>query len=140
VVDGVARRPSYPGFHLDDWEGYQVWIDASGRARVRATSHHGFQYCKTARCAGRWGPATGWTRVSRGSHAGHIPLATPQFHFVPEPPEGLYVHERTTTAPELRLIPLEPIDPRSYRSLEPGGPVPPWGKVVYRDPRSDSTG
>jgi hypothetical protein len=54
--------------------------------------------------------------------------------------EGVDVHERTTTAPELRLIPLEAIDPRSYRSMEPDGPVPPWGKVVYRDPRSGSTG
>ncbi len=25
-------------------------------------------------CRDRWGPRTGWTRVSRGSHAGHIPL------------------------------------------------------------------
>jgi hypothetical protein len=142
VVDGVARTPSYPGFHRDDWEGYQVRIGASGRAVVRATAHRGYQYCKgsSSGCAGRWGPATGWTRVSRGSHAGHIPLAGPRFHFAPEVPEAPYLHERWTTAPELRLVPLEPIDPRSYRSLEPGGPVPPWGKVVYRDPRSDSTG
>jgi hypothetical protein len=54
--------------------------------------------------------------------------------------EGIDVHERVTTAPELRLVPLEPIDPRSYRSLDAGGPVPPWGKVVYGDPLSGSTG
>ena len=26
-----------------------------------------------AECRDRWGPRTGWTRVSRGSHAGHVP-------------------------------------------------------------------
>jgi hypothetical protein len=147
-------RSSYPGAHLDDWEGYQVRIDASGRALARATSHDGYQYCKgpSPGCAGRWGPWTGWTRVSRGSHAGHIPTTTHRvrsgiphgphaWRFVDRPArEGIDVHERVTTAPGLRLVPLEPIDPRSYRSLQPDGPVPPWGKVVYRDPTSHSTG
>jgi hypothetical protein len=54
--------------------------------------------------------------------------------------EGIDVHERTTRSSELRLVPLEPIDPRDYRSIDRGGPVPPWGKEVYRDPTSDSTG
>jgi hypothetical protein len=143
VVDRVARRPSYPGFHLDDWEGYQIRIDASGRAVARATSHEGYTYCDglALGCVHGWGPATGWTRVSRGSHAGHIPMTARPLPILARPTrEGVDVHERTTTAPELRLIPLEPIDPRSYRSMEPDGPVPPWGKVVYRHPRSESTG
>jgi hypothetical protein len=54
--------------------------------------------------------------------------------------EGVEVHERVTTAPDLRLVPLEPIDPRSYRSLARDGPTPPWAKRVYRDPTSASTG
>ena len=53
----------------------------------------------------RWGPPNGWTRVSRGSHAGHIPDATPS--------TGL--HERSTTAPDLQLVPLETLDHKSYR-------------------------
>jgi hypothetical protein len=44
-----------------------------------------------------------------------------------------------TTAAGLRLVPLEAIDPRSYRPLQPGGPMPPWGKLVYRDPTTGST-
>jgi hypothetical protein len=151
---GLARRTSsYPGFHLDDWEGYQVRIDASGRVTARATSHDGYQYCKgpAPGCA-HWGPWTGWTRVSRGSHAGHIPMVGvrlpsgvrhgPHRWRLEERPahEGVDVHERVTTARGLRLVPLESIDPGSYRSLQAGGPVPPWGKEVYRDPTSDSTG
>jgi hypothetical protein len=150
----VVRSSSYPGFHHDDWEGYQVRIDASGRALARATAHHGYTYCKDAMagCANRWGPWTGWTRVSRGSHAGHIPMAV---HRVPIPGahgphawravvrptrEGIDVHERTTRSSELRLVPLEAIDPRSYHSADPHGPVPPWGKDVYRTPAINSTG
>ena len=151
---GLAHhRSSYPGFHLDDWEGYQVRIDASGHASARATSHDGYQYCKgPAPSCSRWGPWTGWTRVSRGSHAGHIPMvavAVPngahhgphRWRFVGRPArEGVDVHERVTTGPGLRLVPLESIDPGSYRPLQPNGPVPPWGKEVYRDPVSNSTG
>ena len=70
-----GRRPRpYPGFHPDDWEGHQVRIDRDGSVAVRSTSHGHHQWCKQAECRGRWGPRTGWTRVSRGSHAGHIPL------------------------------------------------------------------
>ncbi|HEX8073574.1 MAG TPA: hypothetical protein VF545_01200 [Thermoleophilaceae bacterium] len=139
-----ARRGDYPGFHRDDWEAYEVRLDAGGRALVRASSHHGHQYCKGAssECRDRWGPETGWTRVSRGSHAGHIPSYGGGGHVrgsrgsapVDRP------HERTTRAGGLRLVPLERIDPRSYRSQDPDGPTPPWAKDVYSDPTSNSTG
>ncbi|HKP92145.1 MAG TPA: hypothetical protein VJT75_19400, partial [Thermoleophilaceae bacterium] len=135
--------PGYPGFHPDDWEGYMVRIDPSTRVLARATAHHGYKYCKGSGpgCDNHWGPTTGWTRISRGSHAGHIPMTATAFPASLRPTrEGVDVDERTTTARELRLVPLEPIDPRSYRSLERGGPVPPWGKEVYRDPASWSTG
>ena len=49
-------------------------IAADGDVAVRASSHHGYQGCKQLRCANQWTSSTGWTRVSRGSHAGHIPL------------------------------------------------------------------
>jgi hypothetical protein len=149
---GIRDRP-YPGYHGDDWESYQVRIGAQGRAMVRASSHGGYQGCKHHECKNRWTPWTGWTRVSFGSHAGHIPLRrewgdsrrwlesplrrTP-FRYRPLLP-GRDVRERTTTAPGLRLVPLETIDPGSYRPLDPTV-TPPWRKRVFRDPRSVSTG
>ena len=54
--------------------------------------------------------------------------------------QGVDTHERTSTADGLRLVPLESIDPRSYHSLQRDGPSPPWGKEVYGDPLSNSTG
>src|SRR4051812_46741721 len=72
----LALAGEYPGFHLSDWEGYQVRIGVDGTALVRATSHHGYQGCKEHQCQNQWIGWTGWTRVSRGSHAGHIPYET----------------------------------------------------------------
>jgi hypothetical protein len=142
----------YPGFHPDDWEGYEVRIDRAGRAYVRSTSHGHYQACKQRRCRNRWTARTGWTRVSRGSHAGHIPLRSRrvEMRIAPRwPPvrsryryEPLYpgrdLRERTTTAPALRLVPLETIDRSSYEPL-PGGIRPPWTKEAYSDPLSDSS-
>jgi hypothetical protein len=150
----VVGRRSYPGFHRDDWEGFQIRIASDGRVLARASSHHGYQYCKgpSRDCAGRWGAWTGWTRVSRGSHAGHVPMVADRvrsgarhgphrFRFVPRPVRARHdLHERVTTASELRLVPLEPIDPATYRSLDRDGPTPPWLKLVYTDPTSQSTG
>ena len=116
-----------------DWEGYQVRIDRQGRTTVRSTSHGHWQYCKRRRCEGRWGPDTGWSRVSRGSHAGHIPLAGRR-RLVP----GRDMRERTSTADGLRLVPLESIDRRRYRALDPGI-SPPWRKRVYRHPEDPSS-
>lgn len=142
----------YPGFHHDDWESVQVRIDRSGRAWTRASSHHGYQGCKQRECKNRWIPHTGWSRVSRGSHAGHIPtrrrrvesdwsIGWPpvrnRWHHTPAYP-GVHLRERTTTAPGLTLIPLESIDRGGYEPLDEGI-TPPWEKEVYEDPRSDST-
>jgi hypothetical protein len=130
----------YPGFHPDDWETYQVRIDRRGRAAVRSSSHAHYQYCKQRRCRNRWGPSTGWTRVSRGSHAGHIPLEAGERRL-----PGRHLRERTSTSEGLRLIPLESIDPRRYRAKRNSmnlpwhrdeGVKPPWRKRVYRDPES----
>jgi hypothetical protein len=148
----LPKAPRYPGFHRDDWEGYQVELDAGGGVRVRATAHHGYQYCKQRQCAGEWGPWTGWTRVSRGSHAGHIPLRTKLrgvdvgsgFPYVrgsyeiqgPAYP-GVDTQERTTVSADLRLIPLETVDQQAAPQFD--GITPPWEKPVYYDPLDDGT-
>ena len=145
-----ALGSGYPGHHPDDWESYMVRIDPSGQAFVRASSHHWYQGCKHKECRNQWTPLTGWTRVSRGSHAGHIPLrehgggielslehgarVTPRTYTPAYP--GVDLRERTTTAAGLRLVPV--------KSLVPGDLgyeiTPPWRKKVFRDPSSDSTG
>jgi hypothetical protein len=154
----VDRVPAYPGAHRDDWESYAVRLDRDGRPWVRASSHRHWQGCKDRRCRNRWTPLTGWTRVSRGSHAGHIPLRhelrgeprwlhprqrpipgapRPRLHEVPLLP-GHDLRERTTTGEGLRLIPLETLDRRSYRPLDERV-QPPWRKDAYRDPESDES-
>ena len=60
---------AYPGFHKDDWEGYQVRIDADGRAWARATAHGHYQGCKQRLCHNRWIGR----RAGPGSRAGATP-------------------------------------------------------------------
>ena len=145
---GIRSVPIFGSpFHPDDWEGYQVRVDGNGRKSVRATAHGGYQWCKwlLVKACHRWGSSTGWTRVSRGSHAGHIPLKTvPQLkrwgvgvHYRPVRP-GAGLHERSTMAPGLHLVPLETLDHKGYRPLK-GGIEPPWTKSVYDDPTADSS-
>ena len=100
----------------------------------------------TTRAGGRGLPQplgaarAGWTRVSRGSHAGHIPVRlrwprrrrpdrvrpAPSPGFQPLLP-GSGLHERTSSAEALRLVPLEsrparrPTARRTRRSRRPGG-------------------
>src|SRR5581483_7192823 len=121
-----------------------------GDVRVRASAHHGYQYCKQRQCANEWGPWTGWTRVSRGTHAGHIPLVTHlrgvsvdrSFPFArgsydierPSYP-GVDVQERTTIGADLRLVPLESVDQAAAPQFD--GITPPWRKPVYSSPLSD---
>ncbi|HWH43243.1 MAG TPA: hypothetical protein VNT32_00790 [Thermoleophilaceae bacterium] len=154
---GLVQRAGggAPGSHRDDWESVQVRIDRSGRAWVRASSHHGYQGCKHLQCRNRWVPFTGWSRVSRGSHAGHVPMRDrprPGFHVRIGKDPGADVHreligpaypgvdlrERTTSSAGMRLFPVESVDRSAYRRLDPGI-SPPWDKEVYEDPRSDST-
>lgn len=149
-VVGPVTGATYPGYHPDDWESVQVRIDdRSGRASVRASSHHGYQGCKSRACKNQWTPLTGWARVSRGSHAGHIPLherggdltfspregfgVTPRTYSPKYP--GVDLRERTTTAAGLRLLPVASLPPDMRFAVSA-----PWRKKVYRDPGSDSTG
>jgi hypothetical protein len=144
----------YPGFHRDDWESFQLRLDADGRAVVRASSHSGYQGCKQRQCQNTWTPSTGWTRVSKGSHAGHIPLEThwaPDLEIRPHGPwfqhvtgyrplyPGSDLHERTTAAAGLDLIPIETLAPSVLSGSRFDGISPPWLKEVYLDPLSNST-
>jgi hypothetical protein len=123
-----------PAYHLDDWEGYQVRIDADGTTSARSTRHGTYTSCKGRpeplpnNACKDWGPPNGWTRVSYGSHAGHIPARTP----------GTGLRERSTTAPGIRLVPLETLDHKTYKPL-PGGIKPPWTKEVYVNPAGDTS-
>jgi hypothetical protein len=132
----VARTPGYPGYHRDDWEGYVVRLEPDGSASVRASSHGHWQGCKERDCRGEWTGRTGWIRVSRGSHAGHIPLGGERRQ-VPLLP-GRDLDERTTTSEGLTLIPLETHDRRRYRS-HAQGVRPPWRKRAYHKPESDES-
>lgn len=141
ATDPAGRRDAdstYPGFHEDDWESYTARITADGRVLARASSHRGYRWCKSSACANRWGPATGWTRVSRGSHAGHLPLDPRRGGMAPSYP-GVHVDERTSTADGVRLVPIETLDHGAYRALDPGI-TPPWRKRAYINPLTDSTG
>jgi hypothetical protein len=113
-----ATKRDYPGYHRDDWESVQVRIDdATGAARIRASSHQGYS---------PWSRFGGWSRVSYGSHAGHIPLPAPD-------PD-----ERTTTAAGVRIVPIERLSREELATeFEVASP---WDKAVYLDPRSPSTG
>ena len=125
----ATGKPGYPGFHLDDWEGHEVRVDPDGRISVRSTTHGGWQWCKS--CKGQWGPRTGWTRVSRGSHSGHVPT---RWGIVPVVP-GRALRERTSTPEGLRLVPLETVRRRGYRPLAEGI-SPPWRKRAWDDPEA----
>jgi hypothetical protein len=133
----VQGTGDWPGFHRDDWESYQVRLELDGSAWVRASSHRHYQGCKGADCRNRWIAETGWTRVSRGSHAGHIPVRGRADRLEPVYP-GRELRERTTTSEGLRLIPLETLNRRGYRRLDEDV-APPWRKEAYRHPTSDKS-
>jgi hypothetical protein len=152
----LGRIAGYPGFHQDDWEGAFVRVDPDGTTWLRASSHGHFQSCKWAFCRDRWARHSGWVRISRGSHSGHVPFESePRWRApVQPPPPPRYgplpgrprltplrpgpraengLHERSTTGEGLRLVPLESIEPHGYVPLDPDV-LPPWDKDAYRDP------
>jgi hypothetical protein len=145
----LGRLAPYPGFHRDDWEGAFVRVDQDGNTWLRASSHGHFQGCKWRFCRDRWAGHTGWVRISRGSHSGHVPFAQlPRRPIGPllsphvPPPRrprlrpirpGRGLRERSTTGEGIRLVPLESIDPRMYLPLDPDV-LPPWDKDAYLDP------
>ena len=152
----MSGTSDYPGFHEDDWEGVFVRLDPDGRTWMRASSHGHVQGCKWIACHDRWARSTGWVRVSRGSHAGHVPFRTerrwrrgarrpgPRYMPLPARPRripllpGHDFDERTTTGEGLRLVPLERLDQDSYRPRD-RDVNPPWLKDLYTDPESDES-
>jgi hypothetical protein len=69
-----------------------------------------------------------------------LPISSLRFRhsYAPVYP-GPDLRERTTTAPGLRLVPVESLDTQAYRPLDPEI-APPWEKEVYENPLSDETG
>jgi hypothetical protein len=137
------------GHHEDDWESYQLKVMPDGRVFARASAHHGYARrprwpnlnelpgeprlprvdrsgvrLEPRRRTSAWTPGTGWTRVSRGSHAGHVP-------------DGPGDRERRTDAEGVALIPLESLSAADRAT--PFAVVPPWRKPVYADPERTDT-
>ncbi len=101
----------WPGFHPDDWEGYQVRISPGGAVSARATAHGGY--------GTGWQDWTGWFKVLGGSHAGQVVRRG--------------AGERTTPSSKLALTPLERLEETDRYGFEVS---PPWRKDVYRLPES----
>ena len=110
---GIGRLfgDSWPGYHPDDWEGYQVRVSPAGAVSARATAHGGY--------GAGWGPSTGWMRVSGGSHAGQL--------------VDRDTGERSTPASKMALIPLERLTDADRYGFDV---LPPWRKDVYRVPEA----
>jgi hypothetical protein len=144
LIGGLARGVA--GHHEDDWESYQVLVGADGHVRARASAHNGYRGRKSAlpnpnelpdgllglaskiirqpvRRSGAWTDATGWTRVSRGSHAGHVVDSARL--------------ERFTLRDDLRLVPGERLSERARANRF--AISPPWRKTVWRDPSDTGT-
>ncbi len=123
------------GYHLDDWESFQVRIGGDGEPEARASSHNGHQYGPDKLSdvdpgapiagAGRdgWGPSLGYLWVSAGSHAGRASDGDRYF--------------RSVDSDQLRLVAIEPelaaLDGIAYEVS------PPWRKRVWRDPEYEGT-
>ncbi len=140
------------GYHLHDWEGFQVRVDSDGRAGVRASSHHGYNHTKSMtnwpvdagipegrdlletvglRNEGGWGRETGWYFISGGSHAGNAEIDDGN----PGNAESVGSY---TPSDRIRLIPLEPlVEQGGLPSF--GGISPPWEKKVWTDPEVEGT-
>jgi hypothetical protein len=153
IRDLLEGTPDYPGLHRDDWEAVFARVEPDGTTWMRASSHGRLQSCKWRSCRERWLPSTGWVRVSRGSHSGHVPyrgVRTWRLPDGPVPPRyiplpgrilrtpaipGHGLDERSTTGEGIRLIPLETLNRRRYVPRDPDV-QPPWRKRAYRDPES----
>jgi hypothetical protein len=143
-LGALARRVG--GHHADDWESYEVRVRPDGTVLARASAHRGYAGRRrwpnvnelprqppvpdlsggrvaTRRRTGAWTSATGWTRVSRGSHAGHL---------VDGPGR-----ERRTDADGLVLVPIERLP--AHDRATGFAVAPPWDKPVYADPGQNDT-
>jgi len=133
LIGGLAR--SLAGHHSDDWESVQIRVSRAGRVLMRASAHNGYAGRKRVINFNEapewlpgprhspWTPTTGWSRVSRGSHAGHLV-------------DGPGV-ERRTRADGLRLVPIESLSDAERATLF--AIDPPWSKPVFEDPARGDT-
>ncbi|MDX6698230.1 MAG: hypothetical protein QOE65_1627 [Solirubrobacteraceae bacterium] len=146
-VGRLAGRAA--GHHADDWESVQLRIGRDGTVMARASAHNGYAGRRRwpnlnelpweprlpaardgrmrfdrRRRTGAWTPSTGWTRVSRGSHAGHIP-------------PGPAPDERRTESDGLEVVPIETLAPADLATAF--AISPPWRKPVYADPEATGT-
>lgn len=142
LTHGLGHLPK--GYHLDDWESYQVRVDIGGGAVARASSHHGYNGRSgglgsaatdaggVAERASDWavGPKPTWDtvlnqlHVASGSHAGRSQNGADD--------------DRRLLPGNLRLVPLEPIA-KAGDAPDFGDITPPWLKGVWRDPESTGT-
>lgn len=136
------------GFHLDDFESYQVRVDPSGRVFARASSHNGYNGLPSVgdwasdsagrvpgagslrrlserlglREAGGWTPVVGSRSlllVAGGSHAGR---AGGRITRASRP--------RWTAPAAIRLVPLRDLSRGRFSFMV----SPPWRKRVFRSP------
>ncbi|MFN8150633.1 MAG: hypothetical protein U0R24_05845 [Solirubrobacterales bacterium] len=130
--DSATHGFGSQGYHLDDWEAYQVKVDPqTGEASARASSHHGYNgrdgdsWNDTGFSAGKpgWDSVLGQLHVAAGSHAGMTEKSDDD--------------DRWLSPSNQRLVPLEPI------AAAGGTPsfeiTPPWEKDVWSDPEATGT-
>ena len=111
----IRGTPDYPGYHRDDWEGYEVRVDARGRAWARASSHGHWQGCKDAGCRNRWMRATRMdARVAREPRGAHPGGARPRAHL-----HGRGAAARAARDPRPARLPAE--RRRRHAALGEGG-------------------
>lgn len=121
------------GYHLDDWESYQVRI-ALGGVQDRASSHHSYNHAANVGSLitdtgivhkAAWGDANGYVWVSKGSHAGRSEADGQKF-------------DRWVDPENLRLIPIDPyigeFDVHRFATTSA------WNKRVFLDPEEQGTG
>jgi hypothetical protein len=133
------------GYHLDDWESVQLRFGPDGEVSQRASSHHGYNYSRSARNWGSdadivplevaaeavgarrrngWGPETRLLLVSGGSHAGNV-MGTFDLERV----------DRFTPGRRVHLVPLEELAGEGSAFAV----SPPWLKRVWFDPEAEGT-
>lgn len=139
------------GYHPNDWESFQVRVDANGTVSNRASSHNGYNHGRSAanwgsdagwrflkdaaekvglRERGGWGRATGRYLIAGGSHAGNV-----------EDRAGGWAYPRHTPAAKIRLVPLERIRNGPLARPARFDPItPPWEKDVWLDGEAEGTG
>lgn len=128
--DSATKPFGSKGYHLDDWESYQVRIRPGGDVDARASSHKGYNHdpdpiSDVFGGAGGWGSSNGYVWVSAGSHAGRA---------AGDPGGTSY---RSIPADRLHLLPLE-AELDSLGRLD-YAVTPPWLKKVWIDPEETGT-